>query len=84
MKKIYSEDRFEGDLAVLVCDDETVLNVSKDTVLNFDLREGDVFSAKEINGDLCDIMPMPEERQKREAVARKRLERLLSRKKEEK
>ena len=79
MKKVYSIDRFEGDFAVLVCDDETVLSVSKGIFYDLDLREGDVFSARESKGALEDISPMPEERDKRKAEARRRLEKLLDR-----
>ena len=60
MKKVYSIDRFEGDFAVLVCDDETVLSVSKDIFHDLDLHEGDVFAARENGDTLEDISPMPE------------------------
>lgn len=76
MKKIYSVDRFEGEYAVVICDDESVLNIKRKELPDF--CEGDVFGANIKNGILCDIVPMPEEREKREHEARERLQRLFS------
>lgn len=78
MKKIYSIDRIEGEYAVVICDDESVLNVNKKFLT--DLCEGDIFSARLRDGILTDITPMPEERAKREREAKERLHRLFERK----
>ena len=46
---------------------------------DLDLHEGDVFAAREKGDTLEDISPMPEERDKRKAEAKRRLEKLLDR-----
>ena len=71
MKLVYSIDRFEGDFAVVVCDDGRVLEINVEKL--GDLRERDVFSADEVDGKLYDIIPLPEERERRLAAARERL-----------
>ena len=73
MKLVYSIDRFEGDFAVVVCDDGRVLEINVEKL--GDLRERDVFSADEVDGKLYDIIPLPEERERRLAAARERLNR---------
>ena len=73
MKLVYSIDRFEGDIAVVVCDDGRVLEINVEKL--GDLRERDVFSADEVDGKLYDIIPLPEERERRLAAARERLNR---------
>ena len=77
MKKIFSVDRFEGEYAIVVCDDGGVLEIKKEVISG--LSERDVFSADLVNGELLDIVPMPEERDKRILEARRRLDRFKSR-----
>ena len=76
MRKIYSVDRFEGDFAVAVCDDGTTLEIKREALGT--LLERDVFSAMEECGELSDIIPMPEEREKRLAAAMEKLKRFKS------
>lgn len=78
-KKIFSVDRFEGKIAVCISDDDDVLNLPQDTLGG--LVPNDVFSAV-IDGDgLKDIIPMPEERDRRLADMRARLHALARRSK---
>lgn len=75
--KIFSVDRFEGELAVVLCDDGEVLEIEKSVIAG--LSERDVFSAEVCNGKLLSVTPMPEERDRRLAAARRRLDRFKSR-----
>ncbi len=79
MKKIFSVDRFEGEYAVVICDDGGVLEINKSVVSG--LAEGDIFSACEEDGELSEIIPLPEETEKRRAQARRRLDRFKARSK---
>lgn len=72
MKKIFSIDRFEGEYAIVVCDDGTVLEIKRETLRG--LCERDVFSAMDNDGELCDITPMPQERDRRLESMRARLD----------
>lgn len=78
-KKIFSVDRFEGDIAVCVSDDDYVINVPVTSLGG--LAPRDVFSAKVDGGGLADITPMPEERDRRLARNRARLHTLARRSK---
>ena len=75
-KKIFSVDRFEGDVAVCVSDEDDVVKISKETL---SLNVNDVFSAIYTGGELSDIKPMPEERDRRLADMRARLHALAKR-----
>ena len=72
MKKIFSVDRFEGGYAIVVCDDGEVLEVKREVI--YPLAQRDVFSAVVEKGELFDISPMPEERDRRLMEARTRLD----------
>lgn len=72
MKKIFSLDRFEGEYAIAVCDDGEVIEIKREAV-SF-LAERDVFSASVENGELWDILPLPEEKERRLASARRELD----------
>lgn len=77
--KIFSLDRLEGGLAVCVSDDDEVVVVSVATLGGLCVR--DVFSAR-IEGDtLVDIVPRPDERDRRINDSRARLRALAKRKK---
>ena len=77
MRKIFSLDRFEGEIAVCISDDDEKFDLPRS--LLGDMRQHDVFSA-EIDGEsLCDIIPMPEERDRRIAANKARLLRLAGR-----
>ena len=77
MKKIFSIDRIEGDLAVCIADDEQQIICPLSALGELTAR--DVFSAK-INGEtLSDITPMPEERDRRLKANKERLQRLINR-----
>mgnify|MGYP003291320215 CR=1 FL=1 len=79
MKKIFSLDRVEGDIAVCISDDDIQVDVPLSTL--GDMKVHDIFSA-ELNGDrLSEIVPMPEERDRRLKVNRERLHRLFNRNK---
>ena len=77
MRKIFSLDRFEGDFAVCISDDDEKFDVPRSLV--GDLRQHDIFSAEIDDEDLCDIIPMPEERERRIAANKARLRRLVER-----
>ena len=77
MRKIFSLDRFEGEIAVCISDDDEKFDLPRASVDMLSVH--DVFSA-EIDGDsLCDIVPMPEERDRRLAENKARLDRLFGR-----
>ena len=79
MRKIFAVDRIEGDLAVCISDDEEIIELPVEVLSG--MRERDVFSAEiGAEGTLSDILPMPEERDRRLKAARERLERLKNRK----
>ena len=78
MKKIFSIDRVEGDLAVCISDDEQQIICPLSSLGGLTAR--DVFSA-ELDGDtLSHIVPMPEERDRRLQANRERLLRLARKK----
>ena len=77
MKKIFSVDRIEGDIAVCISDDEDTVNVA--TSILGGMKATDIFSAEYENGMLTDIVPMPEERDRRLEANRARLKRLFER-----
>ena len=77
MRKVFSLDRFEGDFAVCISDDDEKFDMPRS--LMGDLQAHDVFSAI-IDGDsLTDIIPMPEERDRRIAKNKERLKALFNR-----
>lgn len=78
MKKIFSFDRLEGDIAVCISDDDIKIDVPVSTL--GEMKVHDVFSA-ELDGEkLFDIVPLPEERDRRLKSNRERLRRLANRK----
>jgi hypothetical protein len=79
MKTVFSIDRIEGDIAVCISDDKHQIDVPVDKLGGMVAR--DVFSA-EFDGDtLRDIVPMPEERDRRLKANLDRLHRLAKRNK---
>ena len=77
MRKIFSLDRFEGDIAVCISDDDEKFDLPR--ALVGDLRQHDIFSA-EIEGEsLINIIPEPDERDRRLAENKARLSRLFGR-----
>ncbi len=79
MKKIFSLDRLEGDIAVCISDDDIKVDVPVSQLGG--MKAHDVFSA-EFDGDkLTNILPMPEERDRRLKANYERLHRLANRKK---
>lgn len=77
MKKLFSLDRFEGDIAVCISDDDEKFDMPRDALGK--MRQHDVFSA-EIDGDtLINIIPEPDERDRRLAENKARLNRLFGR-----
>jgi hypothetical protein len=77
MRRIFSVDRLEGDVAVCISDDGLKIDVEKDIL--GELQVHDVFSAETDGKMLMDIIPMPEERDRRLAANRERLQRLINR-----
>ena len=78
MKKIFSFDRLEGDIAVCISDDDIKIDVPVSAL--GEMKVHDVFSA-ELDGEkLFDIVPLPEERDRRLKSNRERLRRLANRK----
>ena len=77
MRKLFSLDRFEGDYAVCISDDDEKFDLPRSLV--GDLRQHDIFSA-EIDGEsLINIIPEPDERDRRLAENKARLSRLFGR-----
>lgn len=77
MKKIFSLDRIEGDVAVCISDDDIQIDVPLAAL--GEIKVHDVFSA-ELDGEkLSDITPMPEERDRRIIANKDRLHRLAKR-----
>ena len=79
-KKIFSVDRFEGELAVCVSDNDDVVIVP--VALLDGMQPRDIFSAFQEGEELKDITPMPEERDRRIREFRARLHALKGRKKD--
>ena len=79
MKKIFSIDRFEGEIAVCISDDDIQIDVSRKEL--GEMKVHDIFSA-ELQGErLTEIIPMPEERDRRLKENRARLHALARRSK---
>ena len=78
-KKIFSIDRLEGSLAVCISDDDDVVVVPLSSLGELQVR--DVFSAKIEGEGLCDVEPMPEERDRRLVLERMRLHALAQKRK---
>ena len=79
MKKIFSIDRIEGELAVCISDDDDNVEVPLTQLCGMGVR--DVFSATLSDKSISDVEPMPEERDKRLFRNRKRLHDLTARSK---
>ena len=75
--KIFSLDRVEGELADCISDDDVQIVVPKSTLGALEVR--DVFSARADGDRLVDIVPMPEERDRRLNANRSRLHALAKR-----
>ena len=71
MKKIFSVDRIEGDIAVCISDDDDKVDVPLSALGGMGVR--DVFSACLSGDEISDITPMPEERDRRIKSNRTRL-----------
>lgn len=76
MKKVFSIDRLEGELAVCISGD---LQIDVPLSVLGPMKQNDVFSAEYDGEVLRDILPMPEEREKRLCSNRERLQKLLKR-----
>lgn len=75
MRKIFSIDRIEGNLAVCISDDEEQIVIPTNALSSFSVH--DVFSA-EVNGKkLENIIPMPEERDRRIAANKERIRKII-------
>lgn len=81
MRKIFSFDRVEGEYAVCISDDDDKVDVPLDFLHG--LKQNDIFSAELCDGSLSDIVPMPEERDRRLKKNRERLTALFDRGKKE-
>ena len=79
MKKIFSIDRIEGDIAVCISDDDDKLDLDKKLLCGMTVN--DIFSAEYDGESISDIQPMPEERDRRLKENRERLQRLFNRSK---
>ena len=77
MKKIFSIDRIEGELAICVSDDGDVVEVPQDALCGMGAR--DVFCAELEDGQISGAEPMPEERDRRLERNKKRLHDLARR-----
>ncbi len=63
MKKIFSIDRIEKNIAVCISDDDDRILTHTDTLHG--MKTHDVFSAELCGDVLSDITPLPEERDRR-------------------
>ena len=79
MKKIFSIDRIEGDIAVCISDDDDKLDLDKKLLCGMTVN--DIFLAEYDGESISDIQPMPEERDRRLKENRERLQRLFNRSK---
>ena len=79
MKKIFSFDRLEGEIAVCVSDDDVQIDVPVESLGG--MKVHDVFSAELDSGILKNIVPMPDERDRRLQTNLDRLHRLAKRNK---
>ena len=79
MRKIFSVDRVEGDIAVCISDDDIKLDIELDRLGGMKVR--DVFSAEYDRESISDIIPMPEERDRRIRANSERLKRIIDRSK---
>ena len=77
MRKIFSLDRFEGDFAVCISDDDDKVDVPRPQLEGF--SQHDIFSAELCDGKISDIVPMPEERDRRIKKNKERLSALFNR-----
>ena len=77
MKKIFSVDRLEGDLAVCISDDGEQAICRLSILCGMGAR--DVFSAETDGDTLTEITPLPDERDRRLKANKERLQRLINR-----
>ena len=77
MRKLFSLDRFEGDYAVCISDDDEKFDLPRSLV--GDLRQHDIFSAQIEGESLINIIPEPDERDRRLIENKARLNRLFGR-----
>ncbi len=78
MKKIFSVDRLEGDLAVCISDDGEQLICPLSALDGMKAR--DIFAAETDGETLTEITPLPDERDHRLKANKERLQRLINRK----
>lgn len=78
MKKIFSIDRTEGEIAVCISDDGDNILAPVESLMG--MRARDVFSAETDGNTLLDITPLPEERDRRLREGRELFEKLLDKK----
>lgn len=79
MKEIFSVDRIEGDIAVCISDSGDVVETAVGSLGG--MVANDVFSAEVCGNALCNIVPMPDERDRRIRQNRERLKALAMRSK---
>jgi hypothetical protein len=79
MRKIFSVDRIEGSIAVCISDDDIKLDIELDILGGMKAR--DVFSAEYDGESISDIIPMPEERDRRIRANSERLKKIIDRSK---
>lgn len=79
MRKVFSLDRIEGNIAVLISDDGIKLDVEMQRL--GDVKVRDVLSAEFDGEGISDIVYMPEERDRRLRDNTERLKKLIERSK---
>ena len=77
MRKIFSLDRFEGEFAVCISDDDEKIDVPRALLDGF--KQNDIFSAELDGESISDIVAMPEERDRRIEKNKARLQALFNR-----
>ena len=75
MKKIFSVDRIEGDLAVCISDDREQVIIPCASLPN--LKALDVFCADFDGEKISSVLPMPEERDRRIAENKERIRKII-------
>ena len=77
MRKIFSLDRVEDDIAVCISDDDIQIDIPLKDLGGLEVH--DVFSAEYEGGEISDVTPRPDERDRRLTDHRERLIKLIKR-----
>ena len=79
MKTVFSVDRIEKNIAVCISDDDIKVDVNLEMLCGMNVN--DVFSAEYDGEHISNIVPLPEERDRRLRANSERLKKLIERSK---